>query len=54
MLVDKLGAIIDLIVDYDEEILLGIVLRNILVSVGLRHFEAGGGLFGMKPLCRLK
>ena len=32
MLVDKLGAVIDLVVDHDVEILLGVVLSNILIG----------------------
>lgn len=39
MLVDKLCAVVDLVVDHDEQILLCVVLGNILVGVLLgRHF----------------
>lgn len=38
MLIDKLGGIVDLIVDHEEAVLLGVVLSNILVGVLLRHF----------------
>jgi len=34
MLVDKLGHVIDLIVDHDKEVLLGVVLGNVLVGEG--------------------
>lgn len=43
VLVDKLGAVVDLVVDHDEEVLLGVVLGNILVRVLLRH----GGRIGL-------
>lgn len=40
MLVDKLGAVVDLIVDDDVKVLLGVVLSNILVGKLLGgHFE---------------
>lgn len=32
MLIDELGAVVDLVVDHDEHILLGVVLSNILVG----------------------
>jgi hypothetical protein len=32
VLVDKLGAVIDIVVDHDVEILLGVVLSNILIG----------------------
>lgn len=39
MLVDKLGGIVDLVVDHHEEVLLGVVLSNILVRERLLgHF----------------
>jgi hypothetical protein len=34
MLVDKLGHVEDLIVDHDEEVLLGVMLGNVLVGEG--------------------
>jgi hypothetical protein len=37
VLIDKLGGIVDLIVDHEEAVLLGVVLSNILVGVLLRH-----------------
>lgn len=49
MLIDKLRAVVDLVVDHDKQILLCVVLSNILVGVLLvRHFgwgrsEARGG-----------
>ncbi len=39
MLVDKLGDVVDLIVDDEENVLLGVVLGNILIRVFLRHFD---------------
>lgn len=39
MLVDKLGDIVDLVVDHNVEILLGVVLSNILVSEFESHLE---------------
>lgn len=44
VLVDELAAVVDLVVDHDEDVLLGVVLSNILVSVLLRH----GGRIGSK------
>lgn len=32
MLIDELGRIVDLVVDDDEEVLLGVVLSNVLVG----------------------
>lgn len=43
VLVDKLGAVVDLVVDHDKEVLLGVVLGNILVRVLGRH----GGRIGL-------
>lgn len=37
MLVDELAAVVDLVVDHDEDVLLGVVLGNILVGVLLGH-----------------
>lgn len=37
VLVDELAAVVDLVVDHDEDVLLGVVLSNILVGVLLRH-----------------
>jgi hypothetical protein len=37
VLVDKLGGIVDLIVDHHKQILLGVVLSNILVGEFERH-----------------
>lgn len=50
MLVDKLGAVVDLVVDHDEEVLLGVVLGNILVRVLCRH----GGRIGLNASKLLK
>lgn len=48
MLVDKLCAVVDFVVDHDKQVLLCVVLSNILVGVlGGRHFgwgEGGGGV----------
>ena len=35
MLVDELGTIVDLIVDDEEQVILGVVLGDVLVSVFL-------------------
>lgn len=50
MLVNKLGAVIDLVVDDEEQILAGVVLGNILVRVLLRgsHCSGSGGGGGDK------
>lgn len=54
MLVDKLCAVVDLVVDHDEQVLLCVVLGNILVGILLvRHFGWGrrrrrGGEVGRK------
>jgi hypothetical protein len=37
VLIDELAGIVDLVVDHDEDVLLGVVLSNILISVLLRH-----------------
>ena len=37
VLVDELGGIVDLIVDYQVDVLLGVVLGNILVGEFERH-----------------
>lgn len=37
VLVDELAAVVDLVVDHDEDVLLGVVLGNILVGVLLGH-----------------
>lgn len=42
VLVDKLGAVVDLVVDHDVNVLLGVVLGNILVGEFLGH--CGGWL----------
>lgn len=44
VLIDKGSAVVDLVVDYDVEILLGVVLSNILVGelLSLGHFEWRG------------
>jgi hypothetical protein len=41
VLIDELGAVVDLAVDHQEQVLLGVVLGNILVSELLRHFDGG-------------
>lgn len=33
MLVDKLGGVVDLVVDDEEQVLAGVVLSNVLVGV---------------------
>jgi hypothetical protein len=45
MLVNELGGIVDDVVDYHEDVLLGVVLSNILICVFRRHFDK---LFGVK------
>jgi len=43
VLIDKLGAVVDDIVDDDIKVLLGVVLGNVLVGELLSgHFEIGG------------
>jgi hypothetical protein len=37
VLVDELAAVVDLVVDHDVDVLLGVVLSNILVGELLRH-----------------
>ncbi len=44
VLVDKLGAVVDHVVDDDVEVLLGVVLGNVLVGELERHL---GGLLGV-------
>ncbi len=53
MLIDELGRVVDLVVDDDVDVLLGVVLGNVLVGELLeRHL--GGGRWGAKvrELCR--
>lgn len=42
MLVNELGAVVDLIVNHEEAVLLGVVLGNILVAELLRHLVGCG------------
>lgn len=50
MLVNELYTVIDLVVDHHEQVLLGVVLRNILVGEFLvrRHLEEEGREAGRK------
>lgn len=41
MFVHKRGRVIDLVVDHEEKILLGVVGGDILESIFLRHVEGG-------------
>ncbi len=53
MLIDELGRVVDLVVDDDVDVLLGVVLGNILVGEFLeRHL--GGGRWGarVREVCR--
>ncbi len=50
MLIDELCSIVDLVVDDDEDVLLGVVLSNILVSELLGRHCGGGGCWRMVKL----
>lgn len=39
VLVDELGAVVDLVVDYNVDVLLGVVLGNILVGEFNAHYD---------------
>lgn len=39
MLINKLGGIVDLVVDDNEEVILRVVLRNVLIRVFLGHCD---------------
>lgn len=54
VLVNELGAVVDLVVDYEEAVFLGVVLSNILESelLGGRHFLLRGSIGVEKKVIR--